>query len=154
MYTYRILQAAIAAVLATTAGLTAAAGSTNVDVTATVPKVCTFSSGTMAAIDLGPMDPSTVGTSGVSKTGNITYNCTKGVTPVVAKSTGGTALTDTTDNTKTISYSFTLGTAEAGQGYSVLGSSKIVATAAVSQAAVQAAAAGTYKDTVTLTIDN
>ena len=42
-----VLKAIAAAVLASTAGLAAAGGTTNVDVTATVPGVCTFSAATM-----------------------------------------------------------------------------------------------------------
>lgn len=147
------LKAAAAAVLSLTAGWAGASGTTTVDVNATVPNVCTFSSGTMAAINLGPMNPSTVGAAGVTNTGNITYNCTKGLTPVVTKTLGGTVLTETT-TAATIAYTFSLGTPEAGLGYVAAGSSKVVATATVTQAAVQAAEAGTYKDTVTLSIDN
>lgn len=147
-------QAIAGAFLLGSTGLVLAAGTTAVEVRAKVAGVCSFNSGTMAAIDLGTMDPSTVGATGVSKNGDITYNCTKGLTPVVTTKTGGTTLTDTGDSTKTIAYSFTLGTAEAGKGYSTAGSSKVVATAAVTQAAVQDAPAGTYKDTVTLEINN
>ena len=134
------------------AGVAHAGGTTSVDVTASVPGVCKFTSATMSAIALGAMDPATVGTSGVSNTGNITYNCTKGLTPVVSKTAGGTTLTETADSTKTIAYTFSLGTPEAGAGFAT--SSKVVATATVSQAAVQGAQAGSYKDTVTLSIDN
>lgn len=146
-----LLKAIAAAVVASTAGLAAAGGTTTVDVTASVPNVCTFSAATMTAIALGSMNPSTVGAGGVSNTGNITYNCTNGLTPVVSKTGGGTTLTD---GVKTIAYTFSLGTPEAGLGYATAGSSKVVATATVSQAAVQGAQQGSYSDTVTLSINN
>lgn len=146
------LKTVAAAALIAGAGLANAAGSTSVDVTASVPGVCKFTSTTMSAIALGSMDPSTVGATGISNTGNITYNCTKGLTPVVSKTAGGTTLTETTDSTKTIPYSFSLGTPEVGVGFA--SSSKVVATASVTQADVQGAAAGSYKDTVTLSINN
>ncbi len=141
-----------AGLMACSTGFAWAGGSTSVDVTASVKNVCTFNATTMTAIELGEMDPSSVNASGVSKTGNITYNCTKGLTPQITRTGGGTTLTD---GKKTISYTFSLGTPEQGVGYATAGSSKIVATATVSQAAVQGAEAGTaYKDTVTLSINN
>jgi spore coat protein U-like protein len=146
-----VLKAVAAAVLASVSGLAAAAGTTTVDVNATVPNVCTFSAASMAAINLGALNPSTVPAIGVSGTRNITYNCTNGLTPNVTIQSGGTTLTD---GTKTIGYSFTLGAPEAGLGYAVAGSSKVVGTATVTQAAVQGAEEGTYSDTVTLEIDN
>ena len=144
------LNTVAAVALIACAGVAHAGGTTSVDVTASVPGVCKFTSATMSAIALGAMDPATVGATGVSNTGNITYNCTKGLTPAITKTAGGTTLTD---GTKTIPYTFSLGSPEAGVGFAT--TSKVVATASVTQADVQAAAAGTaYKDTVTLSIDN
>ncbi len=48
----------------------------------------------MPIIALGALNPSTVGAAGISNTGNITYNCTNGLTPVITRTAGGTALTD------------------------------------------------------------
>lgn len=144
------LKAVAAAVLASTAGLASAAGSTTVDVTAKVSAACKFTAASMTAIDLGTIDPSTV-SAAVTGTSNITYQCTKGTTPAVSITSGGTSLVD---GAKSIPYTFSLGTAEAGVGFSG-GSAKVVATATIAKTDAQDAAAGTaYADTVTLTIDN
>jgi hypothetical protein len=149
-----VLKAVAAAVLASIAGLATAGGTTTVDVTATVSPVCTFNAATMGTIPLGTLNPSTV-SGPVSNSGDITYNCTNGLTPLVSI-TGGGART-LTSGLNTIPYTFSLTAIPAdaiGKGYGTPGSSKVVATATVTQAAVQAAQAGNYSEMVTLSIDN
>lgn len=142
----------LAAVLASASGMAAASGSTTVQVTAAVSAVCKFAATTSPAIPLGTIDPSAV-TADVTGTSNITYNCTKGTTPTVGFASGGSTRT-LTDGTKTIAYSFTLGSPEAGVGFSAAGGSKVVGTATIALVDAQNAAAGTsYADTVTLSIN-
>lgn len=129
-----------------------AAGTTSVNVTATVLEVCKFTASTMADIALPTINPSTVAAD-VTKDGDITYQCTNGTTPTVSIQTGTTART-LTDGAKTINYTFTLGTPMAGTGFSTsAASAKVVATATIAKAAAQDAQAGTYSDTVTLSIN-
>jgi len=151
MQTNHLKALAAALVLISYAGFAAASGTATVQVKATVSKVCKFSTTTMTAIDLGTIDPSTVAAD-VTGTTNVTYNCSKGTTPGVTVTSGGTSLTD---GTNSIAYAFTLGTPEAGTGFSSSGSAKVIGTATILKAAAQdAAASTTYADTVTLTIDN
>lgn len=154
MKTHRIVPKAIAAgILTSFAGLAAAAGSTTVTVSATVTAACKFTAATMAAIALGSIDPSSVAAA-VTGTSDITYQCTKGTTPVVSITGGGSrtlALAGHTD----IPYTFSLGTADAGTGFSAVGSAKVTATATIALTDAQDAEAGVnYQDVVTLTINN
>jgi spore coat protein U-like protein len=145
-----VIKAIAAAILASTAGLASAAGNTTLNVTATVSAVCKFKTATMTDIALGTIDPSSVGAA-VTGTSNINYQCTKGTTPVVSLVSGGTTLTA---GANTIPYTFSLGTADAGTGFSAAGTAKVVATASIALAAAQDAAAGSYTDLVTLSINN
>lgn len=149
------LKALVAALVLTSyAGFASAAGNTTVQVTATVKAVCKFTATTMAAIDLGTIDPSAVPAAGVSNTGDVTYQCTNKTTPVVSIASGGTSLSDGAATPNTITYAFSLGTPGAGTGFGAGASAKVVGTATISQAAAQAAVAGSYSDTVTLSINN
>lgn len=153
MNTHYALKAFGATVLMAAAGFANAAGQTTVEVTATVNGVCKFTATSMSAIAIGAIDPSTVAAD-PSNTGDITYHCTKGLTPSVTIASGGTSLSNGTD---TLTYSFTLGAEEAGKGFSAAATAtpaKVVATATIALADAQDAAAGDYTDTVTLEIDN
>jgi spore coat protein U-like protein len=146
-----VLKVIAAAVLASTAGLAAASGSTTLNVTATVSQVCKFTAATMTDIGLGTIDPSTVAAN-VTGTSDITYKCTKGTTPSVTLSSGGTTLTA---GANTIPYAFTLGTPDTGTGFGLgATATKVVGTAKIVLSDAQAAAAGSYSDTVTLAIDH
>ena len=145
------LKALVAALALTSyVGFASASGNTTVQVKATVSKVCKFKATSMTAIDLGTIDPSAVAAD-VTGTTDVTYQCTKGTTPSVTVSSGGTTLTAGSD---TVAYSFALGTPDAGTGFSAAGTAKVVGTATIAQAAAQDAVAGAYTDTVTLTINN
>jgi spore coat protein U-like protein len=144
------LKAIAAAILVSSAGLASAAGSTTLNVTATVSAVCKFKAATMTDIALGTINPSTV-SAAVTGTSNINYQCTKGTTPSVTLTSGGTALTA---GSLSIPYSFTLGTPDAGTGFSVAGTAKVVGTASIALTDAQDAAAGAYTDLVTLSINN
>jgi spore coat protein U-like protein len=147
-----VLKVIAAAVLASTAGLASAAGNTTLNVTATVSAVCKFTAATMTDIGLGTIDPSAVAAA-VTGTSDITYKCTRGTTPVVTITGGGTRTL--TSGANTIAYTFSLGTHDQGTGYSAAAAAtKVVATASIAQAAAQDAAAGAYSDTVTLSINN
>jgi hypothetical protein len=145
-----VLKVIAAAVLASTAGLACAAGNTTLNVTATVTAACKFKAATMADIALGSIDPSSV-VAAVTGTSNINYQCTKNTVPVVSLMSGGTTLTS---GANTVSYTFSLGTPDAGTGFSAAGTAKVVATATIALTAAQDAAAGAYTDLVTLSINN
>jgi len=154
MTTHSFARAVTALVLFTTWGSVQASGSATVDVTASVSAVCQFS-GTMSAIAFGAIDPSAVA-GDLTATGNITYKCTKGTTPTVSI-TGGASRTMTDAGTgNTIPYSLAMGTHDTGTGFSAsAAATKVQATATISQTNAQDAKAGTtYKETVTLTINN
>ncbi|MCM2312449.1 MAG: hypothetical protein NDI84_13700, partial [Steroidobacteraceae bacterium] len=150
MTQYRIAALAAAVFLTFTAGSATAAGNTTVEVTATINAVCKFKATAMTGIPLGAIDPSTIS---VAKTGttDITYKCTNGTTPSVTVFSGGTTLTSTAG---TLAYTFSLGTPDAGTGFSAAGTAKVVGTASIAVLAAQDAAAGSYTDTVTLEINN
>lgn len=149
MTTHSFARAMIATALFATGGSVLAAGNTTVQVTATISAVCQFKAATMAAIPLGTIDPSAVAAA-VTGTSDITYKCTTGTVPTVTIDSGGTTLTA---GAKTIPYSFTLGSAAAGTGFSTAGSAKVVGTASIALTDAQDAQAGSYSDTVTLSIN-
>lgn len=150
MTCHRVIILATAALWALGAGPATAAGSATVDVTASVKEVCIFSAATMAPISFGLIDPSLI-SADLTKDGNITYRCTNGLTPAITLPTTPLKLTD---GANTIAYSLTLGTYEAGKGFSGTKVSTVVATAKILQTDAQDAKAGTgYTDTVTLTIN-
>ena len=149
------LKALVAALVLTSyAGFASAAGNTTVQVKASVNAVCQFTATSMAAIDLGAIDPSAVPAAGVTNVGDVTYQCTNKTVPSVGIVSGGTSLSDGATTPNTIAYSFSLGTPGAGKGFGASSTAKVVGTATISQAAAQAAAAGAYTDTVTLSINN
>jgi spore coat protein U-like protein len=152
MKTHRIvLKAIAAAILASSAGLAAASGSATLNVTATVSAVCKFTGSTMADIALSTIDPSTVAAN-VTGTTDITYKCTRGTTPSVTIFSGGTTLTA---GANTIPYAFSFGTPDTGTGFGAgATATKVVGTAKIVLSDAQAAAAGSYSDTVTLAIDH
>lgn len=150
MTTHSFARAMIATALFATGGSVLAAGNTTVQVTATISAVCQFKAATMAAIPLGTIDPSAVAAA-VTGTSDITYKCTTGTVPTVTIDSGGTTLTAA--GPKTIPYSFTLGSAAAGTGFSTAGSAKVVGTASIALTDAQDAQAGSYSDTVTLSIN-
>lgn len=148
MTKHRLSALAAAVFLTAIAGSATAGGTTTVDVTATISAVCKFKAASMTAITLGAIDPSTISTAKTGTT-DITYKCTTGTTPSVTVTGGGTTLTSTAGS---LAYTFTLGTADPGTGFSTAGSAKVVGTASIAVAAAQDAPAGDYTDTVTLTI--
>lgn len=144
------IAALAAALFVSTGGTAMATGSTTVEVTATISAVCKFKATAMTGITLGSIDPSTISTAKTGTT-DITYKCTNGTTPSVTVLSGGTTLTSTAG---TLAYTFSLGTPDAGTGFSTAGSAKVVGTASIAVLAAQDAAAGSYTDTVTLEINN
>lgn len=147
----RIAKAAAALILASMAGLAAAGGTQQINVTATVSTVCKFTTGAAIAMDFGAIDPS--GSADVIKTISVPYQCTKGTADAaVASYTGGTSLSD---GTNSMSYSLDPITSSGpGAGFAAAATTFSVTgriTAAQYQNAV--ASAG-YKDTVVLTINH
>jgi spore coat protein U-like protein len=146
---------ALAAILAAcTCGYSAAAGSQDLTITATVQAVCSFTAATSSiAFNI---DPSAAG----PQTGftNIAYQCTKNAaapTIGVGGTSTGTLTTGrllTGPASATMAYTLTVGAHSPATPQGFSGSSTVPITASVTQAAYQDMAAGAYSETVTLVI--
>lgn len=142
-----LAKAAAITVLASIAGLAAAADSSSLTVTATVAAVCKFSS--VPAISFN-IDPS--GTGVQSGTSSVTYRCTNGTTPSFGTGAGTlTGRTLTRALGGTMGYDLSVAAPSAGDGFSTAPEA-VVLTAGVAQAAYQDAVAGAYVETLSLTI--
>lgn len=150
------LKAVVIASLACAASLAAAADTQNLTVTASVNATCKFTSAEQT-LTFGALDPSNaVDTPGSGAA--VTYKCTKGTTPT---SVGvGTGLNGTnnmkntgTGNTDLIPYTLTAAAAAVGKGFGSGNDLAVTLTSNVSAADYADKSAGTYSDTVVLTIN-
>lgn len=149
-----ILKALSAALLACSAGFAAAADTQNLTVTATVSAVCKFTS-TAQTLNFGTLDPS-VGGNAVGSGATVQYKCTKGTSPTsVAVGTGirGNNTMLNTANTDTIAYSLTAAGGGAGNGFGSGAALTVGLTSQVLAADYLTKSAGTYNDTVVLTLN-
>ncbi len=141
-----ILKAIPAALIMCACSIATAADTQNLIVTGTVQAVCKFAS--VPALNFN-IDPSAA--TSQSGTASITYNCTKSQAPTIGVSSGSlTGRTLTGPASATMAYDLTVGTLSASTGFSAVNSVDITAT--VLQADYQDKAAGTYTETVGLTI--
>lgn len=150
----KILMVALAGVVCFSAfpGAAPAADTANVTVTATMTTVCQFNSNGTVTFTLDP-------TSAADAAGVVVqpvYWCTSGTTSTITDDNGlhetGTThrMWDTATNSLFIPYTFTYTATGAGTGKSTPVTMNIAAT--VLNANFVGAAAGTYSDTVTLTV--
>lgn len=144
-----LAKVACAALLASTAGIAAAADSTTLAVTATVSGICKFSA-TSTPLSFGTVDPSLT----VDKvvTANVLYKCTKGTASAGVTATGGTSRT-MASGALTLPYTlgFSGGTAT-GTGFGAGQDLTLVVTGTITAAQYQNASAGAYTENVTLNI--
>jgi hypothetical protein len=146
---HNLLKAVAAATLALTAGFASAAGTQDLNVSATVLSVCTFTTGSAIAVTFTDIDPSTTGAK--TKAISVPYKCTKGIAaPSVTVTSGGISLTGATTAT-TLAYSIGSWTTAVGAGF-VAAAANATATATIGQADYQAAEADTYTETATISI--
>lgn len=147
-----------AALLAFSAvGGIAAAATQNLAVTATIIGQCSFSSAATTMSFGAAIDPSTAGPISGTLALPITYKCTKGVTPGTFSLGGG--LWNSTGNRMKdaisgdfIPYTLTLGAAVVGSGFGTLQDKSFPLTGSITAAGYQNVSAGTYNDTVVLTV--
>jgi spore coat protein U-like protein len=147
------LKALVVASFACTAGFAAAAGTQDLKVTAEVNAICKFTS-VDQTLTFGPLDPSNP--ADASGTGAaVTYKCTKdSPIPTVTVGTGlngGNKMLNTA-NTDTISYTLTAVGAGVGKGFGSAAPLAITFTSKVLAAEYVDKSAGTYNDTVVLTL--
>lgn len=146
---HRISQALAALILSSFAGMAAAAGTQQIDVSATVLTVCTFSPGTALSMTFADIDPS--GTGNAVQTVNVPFKCTKGTADAaVTVTTGGTSLKNGADS---MAYSISVGALPSGAGFASA-ATNVVVTGTIPDTSYRDAKALTYTDTVTLTINH
>jgi spore coat protein U-like protein len=149
----KILMAVIAVALVAMAGAAMAAGTTTVAVSATVVGTCKFTAG--GAIPFGNLDPS-VGTNQTPAVSQPTFWCTKGAAYTISDDAGLNETGPTARRmvhaslSEYIPYTFTYTATGTGTGpgspFTMNIASTVLGTDYIN------ASAGTYSDTVTLTI--
>jgi hypothetical protein len=149
-----LAKAAVLAVLAAAAGTVAAAGTQNLNVTATVTGTCKFSSA-VQTFGFGTLDPSAaVLTSGSGAA--VTYRCTKGTAATGVTADNGahfSASRRMTNGTDFIPYSLSIaGGTQTGLGFGTGNDLSITLTGSVLAADYVNVSAGSYADVVVLSI--
>jgi hypothetical protein len=147
----RIAKAVAALILSSIAGLAAASGTQQIDVSATVSTVCKFTTGSAIAMTFAAIDPSSAGPA--TKAVDVPFQCTKGTSDTsVTVTAGGSSLVNGSD---TMAYSVTVGTIPSGTGFSgSAAATKVTVTGSIPATSYADAKALTYTDTVTLTINH
>lgn len=159
MKTNRNVLKAIAAALLTVSGVASAADTQSLAVSATVPAVCKFSTPARTLTFDIAANPFAATVTGVLS-GAIEYKCTKdtaaAATPVTA-SNGANFLGSSrrmTDGTNFMPYALTVaGSGTAGEGFgSSVTAKTVTVTSSIASADFANLPAGTYTDSVTLTL--
>jgi hypothetical protein len=145
----RIAKAVAALILSSIAGLAAAAGTQQIDVSATVSTVCKFTTGSAIAMTFAAIDPSSAGPA--TKAVDVPFQCTKGTSDTtVTVTAGGSSLVNGSD---TMAYSVSVGAIPSGAGFAAA-ATKVTVTGSIPATSYADAKALTYTDTVTLTINH
>lgn len=145
----RAAKALLASILVTAAGFAAAGGTQDINASATVNKVCKFTTGAAIAMTFPNIDPSL--TADVVKTATVPFQCTKGTTDTtITVTSGGSSLVNGTDS---MAYTTTVSAPPTGAGFAAA-ATEVTVTGTIVAAAYQNAPALTYLDTITLTINN
>lgn len=155
----RIAQVAAGALLTFAAGVTAAADTQSLSVTANVMGVCKFNSGQSPVLNLANLGTDIDPSSGTNATGsvNVLYRCTNGTTAAVDKAvTGSRSLAGSgtaAGETMTYTLSFTSGDTGTGSGFGAAGSPiTLVVGGTITPANFEGKKAGPYAETVTLSV--
>lgn len=146
---HRIPQALSTLILASFAGLAAAGGTQDINVSATVSTVCKFTTGAAIAMTFAAIDPSVAG--GVTKSVDVPFQCTKGTADTTVTVTGGGATL--ANGGDSMAYSIAVGAIPGGDGFASA-PTKVSVTGTIPDTSYQDAKALTYTDTVTLTINH
>lgn len=146
-----IAKAVAALILTSFAGIAAAGGTQDINVSATVTTVCKFTTGAAIAMTFADIDPS--GTGDKTQTVSVPYKCTKGTADGAVVLSGATT-TLTKAGGATMTYSLdAIGALGSGNGFAAAATTFDV-TGRITQANYADAEAGTYLGTVTLTINH
>lgn len=146
-----LIKIACATLLASAAGLAAAADSTTLAVTASVTGLCKFSA-TSTPLAFGAIDPSL--TTDKVVTANVLYKCTNGTASAGVTATNGNAraMTGPTGSTP-MSYTLAFsGGTQAGTGFGSGKDLTLVVTGTITALQYQNATVGAYSENVQLNI--
>ena len=125
-----------------------AANTTSVGVSATVAGICKFSATTGSTLSFGSIDPS--GTAAATASVTLPFQCTKSATSAASIQSGGTALVSSTN---TMAYSSSLtGVVQTGSGFGSGATLTMTLNGTVAAAVYQAAAVGTYVDSIVVSV--
>jgi hypothetical protein len=145
----RIAKAAAALILVSAAGMAAAGGTQQINVSAAVSTVCKFTTGSAIAMTFAAIDPSSAGPA--TQSVNVPFQCTKGTADTtVTLTSGGTTLTS---GANTMAYTLSVGTVPAGAGFGAA-ATNVAVSGSIPATSYQNAPALTYTDTVVLTINH
>ena len=144
-------------------GVAAAADTHTVNVNAVVAGTCKFMAAGPTTVNVqnnvgGNIDPSLTGAGNATGSATINFRCTKGATSsmnVGASLYAGPVGRTVTSGANTMTYTMTLtGYAQAGQGFGAGGVDlPLVVAADITEAVWSVAAAGTYTDSMVLTVN-
>jgi spore coat protein U-like protein len=147
--------AAIAALTLVPLAGQAASTTHTVNVSATVNGSCRFENSGPTALSFGTLDQS-VATNATASTGNIAFRCTTGVNSSVTKASPNDSAPNAhrlVDGANSIPYTATLNNAvQTGSGHGAGGTKNMTVSGTILNADYVDAPAGSYADTLTLTI--
>ena len=145
----RLAKTLLACMLVTVGGFAAAGGTQAINASATVNKVCKFTTGAAIAMTFANIDPSL--SADAVKTATVPFKCTKGTTDTtITVTSGGSSLVNGTDS---MAYTTTVSAPPTGAGFASA-ATEVTVTGTIAATAYQDAPALTYTDTITLTINN
>lgn len=142
-----VLAAIVSLALVFSAGSALAAGTATVDISASVLGTCAFNSG--GAIDFGNLDPTSGVSPSVTNATAANFTCTNGTAYTITDDAGLSGAYELSDGTNAIPYALTY----TGTGTGTGTATDLSITADIAYADYQTKPAGTYTDTVTLTIN-
>lgn len=145
----RIAKTFLASILVTAAGFAAAGGTQAINASATVNKVCKFTTGAAIAMTFANIDPSL--SADAVKTATVPFKCTKGTADTTITVTGGGS--SLVNGGNSMAYTTTVSAPPTGAGFASA-ATEVTVTGTITAAAYQDAPALTYTDTITLTINN
>lgn len=142
------LKAIAAAALLCAAGFAQAAGSANINVSATVQSICKFQAAS-TNLAFGNLDPS----AGAATTStSIDYKCTNGSVAPTVSFNSGTGSRTMTSGANNLAYTITLGSTVAGTGFGSGQEKSLTIDGSIAAADIENAQAGAYTETVQINI--
>lgn len=144
------MKAIAAAALLCAAGFAQAAGSADINVSATVQGICKFQAAS-ADLAFGSLDPS--GGVDATASGSIDYKCTNGTAAPTVSFNSGTGSRTMSGGGNTLAYTITLGSTVAGTGFGSGQEKTLTLGGTISAANLENAKAGLYTETVQININ-